>query len=67
MTNELIVDKDKTALVVIDLQKGIATNPDLRPHSSQEVIANAARLVDAFHRTICQCSWSTSLPLRKRP
>jgi len=50
MTTELIVDKDKTALVVIDLQKGIATNPDLRPHSSQEVIANAARLVDAFHR-----------------
>jgi nicotinamidase-related amidase len=41
---------DKTALVVIDLQKGIATNPELRPHSSQEVIANAAKLVAAFRR-----------------
>jgi nicotinamidase-related amidase len=45
----LSIDKNTTALVVIDLQKGIASNPELRPHSSSEVIVNAAKLLDAFH------------------
>lgn len=44
----LTLDRDRSALVVIDLQKGIALDPELRPHTSQEVIANAARLLSAF-------------------
>ena len=50
MTEGFVIDKDSTALVVIDLQKGITSNPALRPHSSQEVIMNAAKLADAFHK-----------------
>jgi nicotinamidase-related amidase len=38
----------KTALVVIDLQKGITAVPTVHPMN--EVIANAVRLVDAFRR-----------------
>jgi nicotinamidase-related amidase len=49
MADELRIDRERTALVVIDLQKGIVANPALRPHSSREVVANAARLVNAFH------------------
>ena len=48
MTEDLVIDRSTTALVVIDLQKGIALNPSLRPHPSEEVIANAAWLADAF-------------------
>lgn len=44
----LSIDRARSALVVIDLQKGIALDPDLRPHSSEKVIANSARLVGAF-------------------
>jgi nicotinamidase-related amidase len=47
---ELSIDKKTTALVVIDLQKGIALNPSLRPRPSSEVIRNAVRLRDACHR-----------------
>ena len=47
---ELSIEKNTTALVVIDLQKGIASNPSLRPHTSSEVIGNAVKLLDAFHR-----------------
>ena len=36
----------KTALVVIDLQKGLAALPTVHP--TRDVIANAARLADAF-------------------
>ncbi len=49
MTEKLIIDKGKTALVVIDLQKGIASRPTM-PHDSKTVIGNAARLADAFRR-----------------
>jgi nicotinamidase-related amidase len=45
---ELSLDKNTIALVVIDLQNGIAKNPNLRPRSSREVITNAAMLVKAF-------------------
>ncbi|MFD5761207.1 isochorismatase family protein, partial [Streptomyces sp. NPDC127044] len=38
----------KTALVVIDLQNGIAGNPGLAPHPAAEVVERAARLADAF-------------------
>lgn len=37
----------KAALVVIDLQRGIAGR-DVAPHSGTDVVANAARLVQAF-------------------
>jgi len=46
----LTLDRDRSALVVIDLQKGIALDPSLQPHSSQEVIANAVRLANAFRK-----------------
>jgi len=46
---ELDISRKTTALVVIDLQKGIATQPT-QPHSSAEVIRNAARLVQAFRK-----------------
>lgn len=45
---QFIVDKRKTALVVIDLQKGIAGRPGAAPHDAATVVANAAKLADAF-------------------
>jgi nicotinamidase-related amidase len=48
MSNEksdLQLDPRRTAIVVIDLQKGIANMPGGAPHSRPSVIANAARLV----------------------
>jgi nicotinamidase-related amidase len=47
MGEALEINKSKTALVVIDLQKGIAVMPG-KPHTAQEVIANSAKLVSAF-------------------
>ena len=49
MPEDLIIDKGKTSLVVIDLQKGITAQPS-RPYTAQEVIANAAKLVNIFRR-----------------
>jgi nicotinamidase-related amidase len=46
---ELVIDKAKTALVVIDLQKGIISQPT-KPYLAQEVIENAAKLVDTFRK-----------------
>ena len=46
---ELSLDASTTALVVIDLQKGIAGRP-LQPHTAQEVVKNAALLVQAFRK-----------------
>ncbi|MGA9086605.1 MAG: hydrolase [Methanoregula sp.] len=46
---ELDMNKKTTALVVIDLQKGIAAQPT-QPHPSSVVIKNAARLVTAFRK-----------------
>jgi nicotinamidase-related amidase len=43
---KLNIDKNRTALVVIDLQKGIAGMPT-RPRAAEEVVANAAKLADA--------------------
>lgn len=39
----------KTALVIIDLQQGIVGR-EVAPHSGTDVVANAARLVQAFHK-----------------
>ncbi len=45
------LDTQKTALVVIDLQKGIAAQDRrLAPHSAAEVVRNAARLAAAFRK-----------------
>ena len=45
--SELKVDKKKTALVVIDLQKGISMM-ETKPYDAKTVIANTARLARAF-------------------
>ncbi|HTX20018.1 MAG TPA: hydrolase [Bacteroidota bacterium] len=44
-----LFDRSKTALVVIDLQKGIAQIPT-QPYPSNAVIANASRLAKAFRK-----------------
>jgi nicotinamidase-related amidase len=46
---ELEINKKTTALVVIDLQRGIAGRPT-EPHTAQDVVKNAARLVQAFRK-----------------
>jgi len=49
MAANLIVDKNKTALVVIDLQKGIAGRP-CQPYEAALVVKNASRLAQAFRK-----------------
>jgi nicotinamidase-related amidase len=44
---ELYLEPRRTAIVVIDLQKGIAGMPGGAPHAKPSVIANAARLLTA--------------------
>jgi nicotinamidase-related amidase len=44
-----VLNPQRTALVLIDLQHGI-TAFAAEPHAADEVIANAARLADAFRR-----------------
>ncbi len=45
----LDINKQKTALVVIDLQKGVAAM-DGKPYSAATVVGNAAALADEFRR-----------------
>ena len=45
--DNILTDKSKTALVVIDLQKGIAGG-QTAPYSSDIVVRNAAALAEAF-------------------
>jgi nicotinamidase-related amidase len=45
----LNLDRGRTALVLIDLQKGIVAFP-AEPHTSDEVVAQAARLAETFRR-----------------
>ena len=45
--NNLSIEVSKTAIVVIDLQKGIVGR-QVAPHTSEVVIRNAATLVDTF-------------------
>jgi nicotinamidase-related amidase len=47
--NELHIDTSKTALVVIDLQKGVVGMPT-EPHLTKTVVANAAKLAQAFRK-----------------
>jgi len=46
---ELTIDKSSTALVVIDLQRGIASG-NLTPNSAADVIAHGAELAAAFRK-----------------
>lgn len=39
---------EKTALVVIDLQKGIVNSRQQAPHTGESVVQNAAKLAQAF-------------------
>ncbi len=52
MTN-LTIDHKKTALVVIDLQKGIVAN-NTAPYTSSKVIANAAAIANKFRENKMQ-------------
>lgn len=45
--SELTLDPKTTAIVVIDLQKGITAIPGAQPYSAAEVIANSVRILDA--------------------
>ncbi len=45
--DELFIDRKKTAIVAIDLQKGIAGR-DTKPYSPKEVISNASKIINAF-------------------
>jgi nicotinamidase-related amidase len=49
MKNALI-EKTKTALVVIDLQKGVVGRPTA-PYAADRVVKNAAALADAFRKS----------------
>lgn len=49
MENELKIDIDKSAIVVIDLQKGITSMPAV-PHSTQDVIANSSSILIAARK-----------------
>ena len=44
-----MINRDSAALVIIDLQKGIAGRETV-PHDSKTVIGNSARLAEAFRR-----------------
>lgn len=49
MADSFSIDTTKTALVVIDLQKGIVAGVT-EPHASADVVKNAAALADAFRK-----------------
>ena len=49
MENELKINIDKSAIVVIDLQKGITSMPAV-PHSTQDVIANSSSILIAARK-----------------
>lgn len=49
MAEPLSINKSKTALVVIDLQKGVS-QMETKPYPAKDVIANAAKIADAFRR-----------------
>jgi nicotinamidase-related amidase len=51
--SDLILEARRTAVVVVDLQKGIVKNPGA-PHSTSTVIGNCSRLLGAARRTDAQ-------------
>ncbi|MFC0505601.1 hypothetical protein [Micromonospora costi] len=53
----------RTALVLIDLQRGIVAAPTA-PYPAAEVVARGVRLADAFRARGSRSSWSASRPPR---
>jgi nicotinamidase-related amidase len=53
MNPQLLIENEKTALILIDLQKGIVSMPT-EPNPSNVVIKNANMLVQAFHKNKAQ-------------
>ena len=49
MDKKLVIDRAKTAFVVIDLQKGITSMPT-QPYAAKDVIQNASEIARAFRR-----------------
>jgi nicotinamidase-related amidase len=49
MADKLIIDKTKTALVIIDLQKGVVGRP-CQPYESRFVVKHASGLAQAFRK-----------------
>ena len=49
LMGDLRFSRENTALVVIDLQKGI-TGQETKPYSAKDVIRNAAKLAEAFRK-----------------
>ena len=45
----LVIEKERTALVVIDLQKGIVARPSA-PYASDAVVKNASAIAEAFRK-----------------
>lgn len=48
--DELKIIPEKTAFIVIDLQRGIAGRTEFGPHKAEDVVKNAAMLADAFRK-----------------
>lgn len=48
--NNNIIDINKTAMVVIDLQEGIARREGLQPYSATQVVENSVKLVKEFRK-----------------
>lgn len=54
MNNSLEIKKEKTALLVIDLQKGIVERPGAKPHNSDFVVKNTIKLAEVFRKNKMQ-------------
>ncbi len=46
-----MINFNKTALVLIDLQEGIL-KMDYAPHTAENVVQNANKLIDVFRKTM---------------
>lgn len=57
MSKDLVIG-ESIALVVIDLQKSVSSDPDLGPYPAKDVIENSARLIEAFRESDMPFSWS---------
>ena len=52
------IDRAKTALVVIDLQKGVVGR-QTAPHAADDVVKNAAAIANAFRKNKMPVFWCT--------
>ena len=53
MESKLTINPESTALVIIDLQKGIVSMPSV-PHSSEQVMNQTNSMIKAFHKNNVQ-------------